>query len=87
MKIKKEFILRSVGAETVVVAVGEQSRNFNGIIRLNETGKFLWEFLQVDVTEEFLADKLTDNYEISKEQAMADVKRFTERLKEAGVLA
>lgn len=87
MKIKKEFILRSVGAENVVVAVGEQSRNFNGIIRLNETGKFLWEFLQVDVTEEFLADKLTDNYEISKEQAMADVKRFTERLKEAGVLA
>lgn len=87
MKIKEGFILRSVGSENVVVAVGEQSRKFNGMIRLNNTGKFLWELLQEDRTEEFLADELVANYDIDREQATADVKRFAERLKEAEVLA
>ncbi|MBO5459321.1 MAG: PqqD family protein [Lachnospira sp.] len=87
MKIKEGFILRSVGSENVVVAVGEQSRKFNGMIRLNNTGKFLWELLKEDRTEEFLADELVANYDIDREQATADVKRFAERLKEAEVLA
>lgn len=43
MKIKDGFMLRKVGGQYVVVAFGEASRSFNGIIRLNETGKFLWE--------------------------------------------
>lgn len=87
MKIKEGFILRSVGSENVVVAVGEQSRKFNGMIRLNNTGKFLWELLQEDRTEEFLTDELVNYYDIDREQAAADVKRFAERLKEAEVLA
>lgn len=87
MKIKKDFILRSVGTENVVVAVGEQSRSFNGMIRLNETGKFLWELLQEDRDEEALIDALLESYDINREQAETDVKRFVERLKEAKVLA
>ena len=39
MKIKNGFMLRKVGAQNVVVAVGEASRSFNGIIRLNDSGK------------------------------------------------
>ena len=41
MKIKDGFMLRKVGGQNVVVAVGKASRDFNGIIRLNDTGKFL----------------------------------------------
>ena len=43
MKIKDGFMLRKVGGQNVVVAVGKASRDFNGIIRLNDTGRFLWE--------------------------------------------
>lgn len=41
MKIRKGFILRKVGEQNVVVAVGEASRSFNGIIRLNDSGRYL----------------------------------------------
>ena len=72
MKIKDGFMLRKVGGQYVVVALGEASRSFNGIIRLNESGKFLWEQLSADKTPE---------------QARGDVAAFTETLKKAALLA
>ena len=44
MKIKKGFVVRKVGNEHVVVPVGELSKTFHGMINLNETGAFLWNF-------------------------------------------
>ncbi len=87
MKIKKGFILRKVGGQNVVVAVGEASRSFSGIIRLNETGKLLWEQLSADKTEDELCAALISEYDISEEQAHDDVFAFVQKLKEAGLLA
>ena len=87
MKIKDGFMLRKVGGQFVVVALGEASRDFNGIIRLNETGKFLWEQLSEDKTEEQLLAALTDEYEADEAQAKADISDFVERLRKAALLA
>ena len=40
LKTKKGFLLRKLGTEYMVVAIGEASRSFNGMIRMNETGAF-----------------------------------------------
>ena len=40
IKAKKGFLLRRLGDEYMVVAIGEASKNFNGMIRMNETGAF-----------------------------------------------
>lgn len=87
MRIKEGFLVRTIGTECVVAAVGEQSRHFNGIIRLNGTAKFLWEQMQQETSEEQLVTALVENYEISEEQAEADVKKFAAQLKEADILA
>ena len=42
MKIKNGFVVREIAGECVVVALGEASKVFNGIIKLNETGKIIW---------------------------------------------
>ena len=42
MKIKQGFMLREVAGNYVVVAVGEASKKFNGVINLNESGAFIW---------------------------------------------
>lgn len=34
MKIKNGFVLRDVGGQAVVIAVGEQARHFTGMITL-----------------------------------------------------
>ena len=45
MKIKDGFVLRDIAGDTVVIATGEISKTFHGMIRLNSTGKEIWEIL------------------------------------------
>lgn len=87
MKIKNGFILRKVGGQNVVVAVGKASLEFNGIIRLNDTGKFLWEQMKGDVTEEQLLDAMLTAYDIDRETAEKDISAFIDKLKGADLLA
>lgn len=87
MKIKNGFILRKVGGQNVVVAVGKASLEFNGIIRLNDTGKFLWEQMKGDITEEQLLDAMLAAYDIDRETAEKDISAFIDKLKGADLLA
>ncbi|MBE6663118.1 MAG: PqqD family protein [Ruminococcaceae bacterium] len=82
MKIKEGFILRDVADKTFVVAVGELSKTFNGIITLNETGKFIWQLLTKDTTEEEIVEKLLIEFEDAQRDVVEkDVKSFIEKLK------
>lgn len=46
MKLRYEFEVMDVGDESVAVPVGESAEQFHGAIRLNETGKELFELIQ-----------------------------------------
>ena len=80
MKIKKGFVIREVGGETVVVPVGAMSKQFHGMINLNETGAFLWRYFQEDHTLEEGIAALLGEYEVDEELAKADVERFMQTL-------
>ena len=80
MKLKEGFVLRKVADTYVVVAVGEESRDFNGIIRLNDTGRFLWEKLQGDISEDGLVSAMLLEYDIDEATAGADIDRFIEKV-------
>ncbi len=86
MKIKNGFLLRKVGEQNIVVAIGDESRDFNGIIRLNETGRFLWEKLQNETTEKNLVSAMLLEYDIDEATAENDTADFIESLKEANLL-
>ncbi|MBQ9946949.1 MAG: PqqD family protein [Oscillospiraceae bacterium] len=86
MKIKNGFMLRKVGTQNVVVAVGEASRSFNGLIRLNDSGCFLWEKLQSDTTEQQLLTEMLAEYDTDEATAKADIARFISALKGADLL-
>lgn len=87
MKIKDGFLLRKLGQEYTAVALGSARKEFNGLIRMNDTGKFLWECLQRGCQEEELICCLREEYQVSEEEAVVDVRGFVERLKGAGILA
>ena len=86
MKIKDGFLLRKVGEQNIVVAVGEESRDFNGIIRLNETGRFLWERLQSETSEKNLVSAMLLEYDIDEATAENDTADFIASLREADLL-
>ena len=87
MKIKSGFILRDVGGKTFVVAVGELSKSFNGLITLNETGKFIWDLMSTDITKDEIVNKLLEACEdATKEQVEKDVNEFIAKLEKDGIL-
>lgn len=86
MKIKKDFILRKVADSYVVVPVGKQTLDFNGIINLNETGAFLFGLLQEGAEKEELLRKMLEEYDVTPEKAAADIDVFLKKAEEADVL-
>lgn len=77
IKVKKGFLLRKLGEESIVVAIGEASKEFNGMIRLNETGVFYWEKLEKGTTEDELVRETIERFDgIDKETARQDVRDF-----------
>ena len=86
MIIKQGFMLREVAGNFVVVAIGEASKKFNGVINLNESGAFLWKQLTKEVTKEQLLEALLNEYEVPEEIAKNDIEKFINKLKEADIL-
>lgn len=87
MKIKDGFVLRNICDEYIVVAVGRQTLDFKGLIKLNETGAFLWEQLKNERSEEELLTALCAEYAVDEATAKADIAAFLASLKEAALLA
>ena len=86
MKVKNGFILRKVGRQFVVAATGEASKNFNGMIRLNDEAAFAFGQLQVGTTEGELVAALVEKYGGTEAEVRMDVANFLARLKEADAL-
>lgn len=84
MKIKNGFVVRKVGGESVVVPVGEMSKEFHGMINLNETGAFLWEFFTKEHTVDEGVAALLNEYDVEESVARADVEAFVQTIEENG---
>ena len=77
-----EITARAVsdGAD-MVVAIGEASKNFNGMIRMNETGAFYWKELEQGVTEDDLVAKTMERFtDVTEETARQDVQAFLQSI-------
>lgn len=86
MKINSNFLLRDVAGQKVVLPVGEAAERFNGMIRLNDTGIYLWTLLEQETDEAALLAAMCRDYDIDEETARADIHRFVDTLRQAGIL-
>ena len=84
LKVKKGFILRKLGTEYMAVAIGEASKNFNGMIRLNGTGAFYWKELEKGTTKDLLVTKTLEEYEgVTEDTAHHDVEEYLDTISAA----
>lgn len=87
MKIREGFILRDVGGKTFVVATGKLSKEFNGMITLNETGKFIWNLLAKGESKEAIVEEILKAFEdADRKRVESDVDSFISKLVEDKVL-
>lgn len=86
MKLKSDFLLREIAGTYIVVPVGERVIDFKGMIRLNDSGKFLWDCLGEDISSDELLHRFMDEYEVDEETAKTDLIAFLHQSREAGLL-
>ena len=87
MKLDKNFVLRRVVDNAVLVPFGQKMIDFNGMISLNKVGAFLAEKLQEETTLEALVVAVVEKYDVDAETAAADVSRFLDELRANKALA
>lgn len=76
MKTNGEFILREIAGEAVLIPTGSASQNLNGMIRLTETGAFIWK--QVDTAADLkeIIARIISEFEVDEKTARRDVRGF-----------
>jgi len=88
MRIKEGFVLREVCGERVIMGEGLGAINFGKMLALNETAAWLWQQAQDmgDFTVEALAERLCEEYEVTADEAKADVAEMIADWQEVGVV-
>ena len=86
MKVNQDYELRDILDEHIVLPKGNEMEDFSGAIVLSEVSAFVWNLLQEDVSEEQILDRVTQEYEVGREQAAEDLRKLLSQLDDYGVL-
>lgn len=87
MKLRYRFAVRKVGERTIAVAVGRDNERFNGMVKLNTSGEFVFKLLNgSDVTEETIISTFAAQYGIPAEGAKTIVLPFIDYLRQKDLL-
>ena len=87
MKIKKTFVLTTLGDSHIAVPVGKTAASFHGVIRLNQTGAEVFRCLQAGMDEAQTAKRLTELFDgTDAETALRDVREIVEQFLAAGIV-
>lgn len=87
MKLKFEFVVNEIADQKVAVAVGEGLTQFNGFLKMNDTGASIFEKLQNDISEEdLIAAMAKENPDETIDSVSACVKEFVGKLIDAGLV-
>ena len=82
--MQNDYLLREIAGEYMLVPLGNSS--FNSMVSFNETGAFVWKKLEQGLTEEEIANALTVEYNVAYNQALEDVKKLVDYLKDNKVI-
>ena len=86
MKLNGTFTLREIAGEILVIPVGKTALNLNGMIILNPVSKVIWECLEKGAQYNEILTAVTDAFEVSAQEAAADLDEFLEALRKQDLL-
>lgn len=86
MKVSKNFILRNIADEHLLIPTGEAALSTRGLIALSESGCLLFEKLREDCSREDLIAALCAEYEVAEAEAGADVDAFLDQMRQLNML-
>ena len=88
MKLNNDFLIHDTGNGEMLIPVGEETKKFHGVIKLNETGSEIVHLLDNnDLTMEQLLDHFYNEYpDANKEEIKESVTAFINKLREVNAI-
>ena len=86
MKLCGEFVVRQVMDNIVAIPVGQTALQLNGMILLNDVSKTIWDCLEQGTSLEGIVKAVTDAFDVSDEEARADISEFCDKLRKMQLL-
>ena len=86
MKRKPDVMMQNVAGENLLVPLGAQVMDLNGLIILNDTAACVWELLAQERTLDELAAAVAERFDVAAEIVRADVQTFVDEIARMGLL-
>ncbi len=75
-----DFRIRKVNGQNIVVPVGETSKSFSGMIRLNDSAAEIFSMLCKGNTPDSVAVEMSKKYDVSADEILEDIRRMLDGL-------
>ena len=87
MKLNSDFLIHDTGNGEMLIPVGEETKKFHGVIKLNGTGSEIVHLLEEnDLSMEELLNHFYEEYEEDQEVIKQSVVEFINKLKEINAI-
>ena len=72
MKLKYKFVINEVADQMVAVVIGDDLEKFNGFVKMNDIGAYIFKKLENDVTEDMIVADMVKDYPDATEAEIRD---------------
>ena len=87
MKLRYKFVVRDVDGRPIAVAVGTDNEQFNGMIKLNPSGAWLFKILnEENAPQEQIVQRFSAEFGVAEEDAKPVVLEFLDYLRQNEML-
>ena len=84
MRLSKDFVVQEIGDEHILIPIGGSS--FSGVVKNNKTAAFIIRLLENEITEDAIIEEMLNTYDVTKEQAAADVHEALDKFRRIGAI-
>ena len=87
MRLKYSFEIVELQDDIIAVPVGAEADQMRGIVKLNQSGKEIFDLLREDTTEDAIVSVLSDKYDDDRDVIMNYVHSLIESLRQVGIIS
>ena len=87
MKLNKNFILKNIGSEYILIPLGQEAIEIKGLLKTNEVGSDIYKYIEKGYDVDRIIDAIVSDYGIAWEVAKNDVNEFISNLRKYGVIS
>ena len=86
MKLKQMYETMDLDDQVIAIPLGDREDGYHGVVKLNETGAFIFNLLRKEISEEEIIQAVQREYNAQVEKVCDDVRECIEALQSKGLL-